>query len=55
VPNVEKHFLWKASHEILPTCSNLFRRKIIDDPMCPICGLGVPHFMAMLISHGCLE
>jgi hypothetical protein len=39
VPNVEKHFLWKASHEILPTRANLFRRKIIDDPLCPICGL----------------
>jgi hypothetical protein len=39
VPNVEKHFLWRASHEILPTRANLFRRKIIDDPMCPICGL----------------
>lgn len=39
VPNVEKNFLWKASHEILPTCSNLYRRKIVDDPVCPICGL----------------
>lgn len=41
VPNVEKNFIWKACHEILPTRENLHRRKIIDDPACPICGLEV--------------
>jgi hypothetical protein len=39
VPNVEKKFLWRACHEILPTRKNLQRRKIIEDPLCPICGL----------------
>lgn len=40
VPNVEKNFLWKACHDdILPTRENLHRRKIIDDPARPICGL----------------
>jgi hypothetical protein len=39
VPSVEKNFLWRACHEILPTRKNLQQRKIIDDPLCPICGL----------------
>jgi ribonuclease HI len=38
VPNAEKNFLWRACHDILPTRENLHKRKIIDDPMCPICG-----------------
>jgi hypothetical protein len=38
IPNVEKHFLWRASHEILPTRDNLCRRNIITDSSCPICG-----------------
>jgi hypothetical protein len=37
--NVEKNFLWKACHDILPTRSNMFKRKITKDPECPICGL----------------
>jgi ribonuclease HI len=39
IPNVEKNFLWRACHESLPTRYNLFRRKIVEDPLCPICGL----------------
>ena len=38
-PNNQKKFLWRASQEILPTKGNLWRRKIMDDPLCPICGL----------------
>ncbi|XP_059451001.1 uncharacterized protein LOC132181785 [Corylus avellana] len=37
IPNAEKHFFWRACHEILPTRDNLWRRKVIDDPRCPIC------------------
>lgn len=37
LPNVEKNFLWRACHDILPTRVNLHRQKIIDDPLCPIC------------------
>jgi hypothetical protein len=37
IPNVEKHFLWSACHEILPTKANLFLRKVTMDPYCPIC------------------
>lgn len=38
IPNVEKNFLWRACNEILPTRNNLFKRKIVEDPRCPICG-----------------
>jgi transcription elongation factor Elf1 len=37
VPNVEKNFLCKACHDILPTHDNLHMRKVIEDPACPIC------------------
>jgi hypothetical protein len=33
VPNVEKNFMWRACHDILPTRKNLCR---IDNPRCPI-------------------
>lgn len=32
-------FLWRASNEILPTQSNLFKRKLVPDPLCPMCGI----------------
>jgi hypothetical protein len=35
---MEKKFIWRACHEILPTRANLYKRKIIDDPKCPMCG-----------------
>jgi ribonuclease HI len=30
---------WRACQDILPTRDKLFRRKVISDPSCPICGL----------------
>lgn len=38
VPNAEKNFLWRACLEILPTRANLYKRHIVQDPLCPICG-----------------
>lgn len=35
LPNVEKNFLWRACHEILPTRVNLHRRKIVEDALWP--------------------
>ena len=29
IPNVEKNFLWRACHDILPTRENLLKRKVI--------------------------
>jgi hypothetical protein len=31
--------MWKACQNILPTKDNLVKRKIIQDPLCLICGL----------------
>jgi hypothetical protein len=30
-------FLWKACHDILPSRVNLHCRKLIEDPLCPLC------------------
>jgi ribonuclease HI len=38
LPNAGKIFLWRACHEILPTWVNLYRRKIVEDALCPLCG-----------------
>jgi hypothetical protein len=35
--SVEKNFLWRACKNILPTRDNLCRRKILSDPLCPLC------------------
>ncbi|XP_059436785.1 uncharacterized protein LOC132169849 [Corylus avellana] len=37
IPNAEKHFLWRACHDILPTRVNMCSCKVIMDPSCPIC------------------
>ncbi|KAG7941775.1 hypothetical protein I3843_16G063500 [Carya illinoinensis] len=37
VPNAEKLFLWKASNNFLPTKQNLFKKKVVEDPSCPMC------------------
>ena len=35
VPNGEKHFMWRACNDSLPTCENLIRRNVIIDSICP--------------------
>lgn len=37
--NVVKYFLWKACNNSLPTKANLYKREIIDNQLCLICGL----------------
>ncbi|XP_035546799.1 uncharacterized protein LOC118348717 [Juglans regia] len=32
-----KLFIWKAANELLPTKKNLFLRKVVKDPFCPMC------------------
>ena len=36
-PNKIKVFGWRACQNILPTCENLVRRRIIEDDICNIC------------------
>jgi hypothetical protein len=38
VPCNVKLFLWRGCNEILPTKKRLFKRKVVDDPLCPLCG-----------------
>ena len=37
IPNAIKDFLWRACHNLLPTKENLFRQKVVNEPLCPIC------------------
>jgi len=39
VTHTVKVFMWWACINALPTKANLFRRKIMEDLVCPICGL----------------
>jgi len=32
-----KFFLWSACQNALPTLDNLYRRKMVPEPLCPIC------------------
>jgi ribonuclease HI len=45
-----KMFLWQACNNILPTKEKLFKRHIIDDPLCPICGLATETLAHILWS-----
>ncbi|XP_042972903.1 uncharacterized protein LOC122304700 [Carya illinoinensis] len=36
-PQATKSFLWRAAKESLPMCVNLFKRKMVDSPLCPVC------------------
>lgn len=38
-PNVVKNFKWRACKNHLPTKDNLLRKRVIEDPMCPIYSL----------------
>lgn len=37
VPNKVRHFMWWASGESLPTCSNLWFRHVLEDSTCSLC------------------
>ncbi|KAK9269208.1 hypothetical protein L1049_000977 [Liquidambar formosana] len=40
IPTKIKHFMWKACKDILPTKSNLLKRKVQVPPQCEVCGNG---------------
>jgi hypothetical protein len=37
VSRVVQHFLWKACNNILPTKENLYKKRITEDSLCPVC------------------
>jgi hypothetical protein len=39
IPGVVKNFIWRASHNLLPTKVNLHKKKIVPDSHCPLCGI----------------
>lgn len=48
VPTATKLFIWRAVSDLLPTRKNLWKKKIVEDPLCPICKLNeetVTHVM----------
>ncbi|KAH9742605.1 hypothetical protein KPL70_003002 [Citrus sinensis] len=40
LPGKIKNFVWKAAKNLLPTAENLWRRKILQEPICTICKAG---------------
>jgi hypothetical protein len=41
VLHVVKVFMWRACHNDLATKANIFRHKITEDHLCPLCEVGV--------------
>ena len=41
MPRVVKLFLWQVCNNILSTKENLCKKRIIDEPLCPVCRLEV--------------
>jgi len=41
-------FIWSICHNALPTKENLFRRHVIEDPICPLCTSRVPESLEHL-------
>jgi hypothetical protein len=50
VPGKVKMFAWRACQNLLPTRENLCRRRVIQDPSCPCCGLAVESVIHCLWS-----
>lgn len=41
LPRKTRIFIWRAAKDLLPTAESLFRRKIIQEPICQVCKSGV--------------
>lgn len=48
IPRLVTLFLWRACNEVLPTKSNLYKRKVVSVPDCPMCGIEVE-----MAGHAC--
>ena len=49
VPNKVKNFMWRLCSNAVATNSNLYKRKVRADPLCPMCNME-----AETIEHLCL-
>ncbi|XP_042952197.1 uncharacterized protein LOC122289280 [Carya illinoinensis] len=54
-PQATKSFMWRAAKESLPTCLNLYNRKIVDSLLCPICSKVLKPMLENLSSHELIE
>lgn len=56
--NGVKNFMWRACKNLLPTKDNLLRKRVIEDPFCPICNLEAETTLHALwdctASRGCM-
>ncbi|XP_042958203.1 uncharacterized protein LOC122293808 [Carya illinoinensis] len=50
VPNANKMLIWRACHDSLPTKLNLYKKRIVESPLCPICQLEQESVMHVLWS-----
>jgi hypothetical protein len=41
IPRSVQLFLWRVCNDILPTKEKLWKRRIVDNPLCPFCGIEV--------------
>ncbi|KAL9443800.1 hypothetical protein AB3S75_017056 [Citrus x aurantiifolia] len=41
LPRKTRIFIWRAAKDLLPTAESLFRRKIMQEPICQVCKSGV--------------
>ena len=50
IPEKVKIFLWRAAHDLLPTAENLWKKKVLQEPMCQSCYCHVE-----TVSHALVE
>jgi hypothetical protein len=55
IPGKVKLFAWRACQNLLPTRDNLYKRKVIQDPICPCCGLEVETIIHSLRSYSAAQ
>jgi hypothetical protein len=58
VSNVVKVLMGRVCNNVLPTKANLLKRKIVANPLCPICGLDVEttgHALELSDGKRCIE
>ncbi|XP_042964722.1 uncharacterized protein LOC122298944 [Carya illinoinensis] len=55
IPNANRMLIWRACHESLPTKLNLFKKRIVESPFCPVCQLEQESVMHALWSYASVQ